>query len=122
MNIRELARKAGGEKAVAEIDAAAKIEQIAAKQINEIIEATLKGKEGREEMLVLTALCEALSACLANVVAVTTLKAYKGDRTSGIMTAIQSLGGNLNQAFDDLDALAAGVSDHITAAAKKGAK
>ena len=65
MNIRELARKAGGEKAVAEIDAAAKIEQIAAKQINEIIEATLKGKEGREEMLVLTALCEALSACLA---------------------------------------------------------
>jgi len=70
----------------------------------------------------LSAVCEALSSVLANVVVVTTVKAFDGDRAGGILTAIRSLSGNINQAFEDLDVMAGGVADKITEAAAKGAK
>jgi glycine/serine hydroxymethyltransferase len=122
MNIREVARKHGGDELVAKLDAGVEIERDVFKRVTEIVEEKVAGLTDMDEQVALSAVCEALSSALANVVVVTTVKAFDGDRAGGILTAIRSLSGNINQAFEDLDVMAGGVADKITEAAAKGAK
>ena len=122
MNIRELARKHGGDELVAKLDQATEIERDVFKRVSEIVEEKVAGLSGMDEQVALSAVCEALSSALANAVVVTTVKAFSGDRADGILTAIRSLSGNINQAFEDLDVLASDIGEKITEAAAKGGK
>lgn len=120
MSIREQARAVGGDELVAQLDRAALLERTIFKRVSEIVEQSIEGLTGTEEQAMLAAACEALSSALANATAILTIKAYHGDRSSGVITAIRSLSGNINAAFEDLDALENGVATKIKEAAAKG--
>jgi len=112
MNLREQARRAGGDELVAQLDRAAVLERDIFKQVSVIVEDSVRGFEGTEEQARLAAACEALSSALANATAILTIKAFSS-RSDGIMTAVKSLSGNLNKAFEDIDAIENGVSGKI---------
>jgi hypothetical protein len=121
MNIREEARKVGGEEAVARIDAATAIEDKALASFMTIIDATIAGKDGMERETALAALCEATSTAFAKV-ATEYLVLAKEDRTTGMVMAVQSVTGNMTQAFDTLDAEAGGIKDQIVSVIGKFGK
>jgi len=120
MNIKEAARKAGGEALVARIEQAAKIEKDVFAKVADIIEAAVRGLEGDDEKVALAAICEALSQSYANAAVVYTYRAFDSERSQGVLTAVKSLTNSMNVAFDDLDAERHKVGDRIKAAAAKG--
>lgn len=119
MNIREAARKAGGEEAVARIDRGQAMQFKLVSGVNAIIREMLEAAtDDEEKLLVRTAVTEATSQLYAEAVAALT-KCGTADRGQVTILAVRSLNGNLNKAFDDIDA--EGVGDLIKAAAKKAA-
>ena len=124
MNIREQARAVGGEELVAIIDAAQKVELEVFTKLSKIMEDKLEpvANDVEKEKAMLAALCEAYSQAYANIVAITTLKSFDGNRAEGILIAVKSVSGNITNAFDTLDANKAGILDMIKAAAANGGK
>jgi hypothetical protein len=124
LNIRELARREGGEALVAKIDKAQEIEKQAFTRLSMIGEEVLEGcKEDPDaEQVALAALCEAYSMAYANIAAIITMKSFGGNRAEGILVAVRSVSGNITQAFDTLDASKANISEAIKAAAAKAMK
>jgi uncharacterized protein (UPF0261 family) len=125
MNVREHARKAGGDALVAKIDHFKKVELEIYNAVMDIAQAHLKeydGKESEDQQRACVALCEAMSSAYAATACVATMRALGGDRAHGIMLAIKSVTGNINSAFDTMDAEAGGVKDLIKQAAGKGGK
>jgi hypothetical protein len=123
MNLREKARVKGGDKLVGQIDEADKVQRKMIKDVQALVAAAIDGAEedSTEQQLVLVAICEALSLSFANATALCTVKAFNNERSNGIICAMKSVSANINQAFDNIDALDNGVAAKIMAAAK-GAK
>ena len=77
MNLREQARRAGGDELVAQLDRA----QCWSRHLQAGIRHRRRWRpwfEGTEEQVSLAAACEALSSALANATAILTIKAFGG--------------------------------------------
>ena len=118
MNLREEARKVGGDKLVAQLDKAALLEKQLSKQVAALMTNAIEGLEGDEEKVALAACCEALSQAFANVAAVYTIKALDCDKTQGILTAVKSLTNSMNTAYADLETIEGDTLHKIMTAAK----
>jgi len=112
MNIREEARKLGGDELVAKIDRADGMRTKLQDQLAELIGGFCEDATGEERVLRITVCCEALSDIFARTAALNAMMTG-GDRSGGIMCAVKSVTGNMNCAFEDIDAKASGVLDLI---------
>ena len=112
MNIREEARKLGGDELVAKMDRADEMRTKLQDQLAELIGAFCEGSEGEERVLRFAVCCEALSDIFSRTAALN-VEATDHDRSGGIMCAVKSVTSNMNCAFEDIDAAKSGVLDLI---------
>lgn len=126
MNIREEARKVGGEEMVARVDTMQRWEMELVKQLETVTEQFLIERgivDGEEDPLLMkmatTAMAEAMSEVYAIAAVVCFKTGHEGtNRTQALTMAIRSLSGNMDKYFDTLDAKESGVEDKIMAAWK----
>lgn len=123
MNIREAARRAGGEELVAKIDYAAEVESKALIGIEELMKAWQEDAAGDKEKrhLITLALCQALSQAFAKLSVEAYLTKMEDsaikERQEVLVLAIHSLNNNITRAFEDADAV--GVKDLLMGAVAK---
>lgn len=128
MNIREEARKVGGEEMVARVDTMQRWEMELVKELEKVTERFLKERglvDGEEDPMLMkmatTAMAEAMSEVYAIAAVVCFKTSHEGpNRTQALTMAIRSLSGNMDKYFDTLDAKESGVEDKILAAWKGG--
>lgn len=110
MNIREEARKRGGDALVAKVDAGMALERAVVKQIADLQKAVIaehgECEDPEEQFIVLLAICEAMSTTYAAIVA--TMNKHpnnKADRSEIMVSSIRSFSNKLTKLFekDDLD-------------------
>ena len=128
MHIREIARKHGGDEAVAELDKGLAFEKKVTDALRDLTLQMMEGEigpdgddSGRTERQVLVAsiaLSEALSSAYA--VAVANLAQHIGDRSELMVTSIRSFTNKLTNLFETHDLKASGIDKMIDSAVKAG--
>lgn len=121
MNIREEARKAGGEALVAKVDAAKELEATILKGARLIIDEAMKfdkNESDEDRELTMIALCEAFSTAYAYV-CVRHGDVTKASDGETLVSAVRSLSGNIEQERENLAAEKGGVAEKILEAARK---
>ena len=118
MNTREEARERGGEEAVALFDRAKAIENKFIDAINAMVDGALGAATSKEDKeCAFAGLCEALSEVYARTVAKFS-DHNKIERGEALVMSVRSVAGNLNEAFDTIEAEKAGIGELILNIAK----
>jgi hypothetical protein len=129
MNIREMARIAGGDEAVAEIDLGKEIEEKALNAMRDLYVSILAEygelKPGTQQRsLINAAFAEATSDAYARAAATFVIERNEAktdeQKREAIAMAITSLAGNMMRAFENAEVAASGVEDLIKNAGKGG--
>lgn len=125
MNIREEARKRGGDALVAKVDAGLALEKDVATKIKDLQKAVIAehgaSPDPEEQFIALLAICEAMSSCYAIIVACMNRHPNnKADRSEIMVSAIRSFSNKLTALFEKDDLDKNGIGALIAAAAKAG--
>jgi hypothetical protein len=124
MNIREMARKLGGEKLVDKVNWEQKAETEMNERLHQFQDEMIErfGTDKERELLTCVALAEAFSKAYA-VAACLVHELQGSDNTGELLTiAIRSLVHNMEKVGETIDAQKGGIGNMIRTAAKRGKK
>lgn len=111
--VREHARKEGGDELVKKIDEATEREKLAERQIMVMLDEALAVTDEAERLLAVTAINEAVSTALGRA-AMEFGRLSKQADAQVLVTAMRSLVNSIQVSFSDRDAEKSGMSDLIT--------